>query len=573
MSFAIDIGQLLYTYPNQLQPALSIENWQVEAGEWVYIQGKNGSGKSTFLKILSGALPRFYGGEVVGTVSFFGHSLIGIDPIEHTRLVGYVHQQPEAQSVYQHVAQEVAFTMENLGFHPSQMHWRVTEVLEMMGILHLRDKPLAELSGGMRQRVALAAAIAHHPKILLLDEPTSQVDPAAAQSILQMIHQFQLEWGMTVVMTEHQSQSIYPYAGQVVILEQGSMVWRGAACEAVAWWRQHNPIFLPITAQYPLCSETSPLEAPLSVQDMRQKLLHGMRQKTAGDSAKISSEDKQIDKRCIDFSKQGTAKVDPVQGLVELQNVNAYYPLAEKLVLQELSLSLKEQSKICLIGPNGSGKSSILRLLAGMLFVHSGKAKGSLLATHMRKGKRMVLKDIAYLPQNPAQWLFEESVEEEFRRVFRRFNQPLTEERLVQMLKQVHLLAERHRSPQDLSGGEQLRLSISLTLLLKPRLLLLDEPTRGLDAETRIWLLDELTRWDGTVCMATHDLELVAEWADEVVFIDSGQAVVVDNPRRWMSQAMLYAPVLARAFRGVDDEVFTWKDAGLRGWTLCKSPC
>lgn len=460
----IDFHNLTYTYPGRAAPALRDVTVQIAAGEFVLVTGASGAGKSTWLRCLNGLAPHFSGGTIRGRVRVAGLDPIADGPARLSRVVGFVFQNPEAQGVLDRVEADVAFGLENAAVPTAVMRQRVAEVLELLGLTALGRRPLHSLSGGERQLTALAGALALDPAVLALDEPTGQLDPAAAERFLDTIARLNRERGLTVVMTEHRLARVWPYAHRVLHFADGRLAADG-----------------PPT---PLPSPPTALRAS----------------STAG----------------------------PVK--LQATDLHFAYPAASGAqrapVLDGASLTLHGGEMVALVGRNGAGKTTLLNCLIGLLRPSAGAVSinGRPLA-----GRRVadIGREVAYLPQNPDDLLFAETVREELAVTLRNHGltagdvSPSAEE----WLRRLGLREVADAYPRDLSVGQRQRAALAALLVAGPGIILLDEPTRGLDGEAKrqfAALLRERRAEGKAILLATHDDELIALTADRICRLENG---------------------------------------------------
>jgi energy-coupling factor transporter ATP-binding protein EcfA2 len=554
--YKVHLNQVTYTYPEAQQHALSDVQFQVTSGQWILLQGPTGCGKSTLLKCISGACPSFYGGTIQGAVSIDGKQVHALSQRDRVSLVGVVSQDPEAQSVYGTVEHEVAFAMENLGIPARDMKWRVAEVLDVVGMSAFHDALTHTLSGGQRQRVALASALVHQPEILLLDEPTSQLDPVAAEEWFDILCRLNEEFGLTIIMSEHRLDRAYSFVDTVAYMEGGHILQTGAPREMASWLLHHEPSAVPTLAR--LCP-THPLQPVLSVREARQALAE------VGNPGDQTRTDQPNDAP----PQQGTGSVRDSE-LLSLHGVDCAYEGTGVLALNDCSLSIPAHQVTAVIGANGAGKSTLLRVLAGLQPILRGKFSGVLLGGHRRKRDLLQLIDnaIGYLPQNPNDYLSQPSVTEEIGYGLRLRGGSLSDvaDRVEALLHEFSLTHLKERNPRDLSGGEKLRVALAGALAHRPQLLLLDEPTRGFDTLHRKQLGQRLQTTGMTTVVATHDMEFVAEFSHHVLFFHKGQVVLSGSPREVFRQALYFSPPIARALRQHDPGVICLADAISAGW-------
>lgn len=482
----IEIEDLTYTYPNQTQPVLRDVNWRVMAGAFVLIAGPSGAGKSTLLRCLNGLVPHFSGGQIAGKVLVNGLDVWAVGPVVMSQQVGFVLQNPEAQAVLDRVEPEIAFGLENAAVSPHLMHQRVKQVMDLLEITHLRARPIHTLSGGERQRVAIASALVLQPNILVLDEPTSQLDPQSAAEVLQAIIRLNKEQGLTIILAEHRLERVLPFADRLVVVEGGEVTLDVAVTEA----------------------QRKEIEARGS---------RGENQKTKGERQALKAE------RAGEPSREEKDKKE----ILLVKGVQFAY--GGELVLRDVSLTVAAGEAVALMGPNGAGKSTLLKSVVGLLKAQKGETLVNGRSTHNRTVAD-ICREVAYLPQNPDDLLFADSVAEELAITLKNHGN-LSGGGRVKMGK---LLAELGLSefsatyPRDLSVGQRQRVALGAVMVTQPPLLLLDEPTRGLDSAAKENLIAIWRRWlerGVGLLLVTHDVELVARTANRIIVLDKGEVI------------------------------------------------
>ncbi|WP_051663322.1 ABC transporter ATP-binding protein [Alicyclobacillus macrosporangiidus] len=591
----VQVEGLSYTYPGAQAPALQDVSLTVPPGTWLLLHGDTGSGKSTLLKCLSGACPAFYGGTMAGRVRIGGLSPQEMSAADRVQRIGVVYQDPEAQQVHATVAREVAFTLENLGVPPQEMGWRVAEALAMVGLSDRAGDPVASLSGGLRQRVALAAALVHQPGVLLLDEPASQIDPVAAEELWDVLRRLRDDFGLTLVMSEHRVDRLYGWVDQVAVLSQGRLVQLGPPREVAAWLREVHPANAPVLARLWPASEVP----ALTVREVRQRIRQGLRadggeglrapsgegpQCRGGEGVAADGADDDFGRRRRPPAGEAEASAGrDTEGdiAIGVERAVLLYPPSDVRALDECTAGLVRGRVTALIGPNGAGKSTLLRVWAGLQPLAGGRLTGALrgadppgrragsrFRTGAAKAESAPPSRVAFLPQNPNDLLSQETVEEELGLSLRLqgAGEARTREVVAEVARAFGIDPLLPRHPRDLSGGERMRVALAALAVAEPELLLLDEPTRGLDPAQKQALGRWLRASGRTVAVATHDLEFVAEFADRVLFVDQGQVVLSGTPGEVFGQALWFAPVLARALRGVAPGILCLADAVAAGW-------
>jgi energy-coupling factor transporter ATP-binding protein EcfA2 len=536
----VELQSVNYLYPDQTVKALVEITLEIPPGSYVLIQGPTGCGKSTLLKCISGAVPEFYGGVYSGHVSLDGRRIDTLTAAERVAQIGFVAQDPEAQAVYSTVSHEVAFTLENIGVMADDMRWRVAEALEMVGMSGFEMARIQDLSGGQRQRVALASALVHQPRILVLDEPTSQLDPVSAEELFDILARLNSEFGQTIIISEHRVDRVYQDVHEVIHMENGRIVERRDPRKMAEILRKSRPAFIPSVAR-------------ILPEDLPNLSVHEL----SGALARRTRETPTANRLVQSDSEPVTADA------VALQKVSTRYSHGQPWVLDECSLRVPDARVTAVIGSNGAGKSTLLRVLAGLQKIQSGK---------IRFNQTLGAEDgqaFAYLPQNPNDLLSQETVRKELVYGMELRGVPERErQRRVDSVAQAFALSDLlERHPRDLSGGEKLRVAVSALLTTGQSGLLLDEPTRGLDAEQKRRLGKWLLSLQRTTLLATHDLDFAATYASRIVFLHRGKVVLSGTPRQVFSKALSFAPPIARAFRHHDPNIVCLKDAERAGWS------
>lgn len=499
-----DVG---FAYP-QSQPVLQHVDLDIEAAEIMLVIGASGSGKSTLLRCVNGLVPHATGGRFAGEVVVAGRSTRTHPPRALADVVGFVHQDPEAQFVIDQVEGDIAFALENLGVDPAAMRRRVEEVLDALGIAHLRDRSPATLSGGERQRAAIAGALAAGPGVLVLDEPTSQLDPQGADDVLAAVARLNADLGTTVVLAEHRLERAAPLADRAVLVsaDSGGVQSPRPVADAVATYDGAPAV----TRLGRLLGWDPP---PLTVRDAHRFVLSGSQ---APRGPEIRTE-------------------RPSRGDTVVRARGVGVDLGRRRVLRDVTLDIAEGEVVALFGRNGAGKTTLLRALAGLVDVAAGDVD-------FADGRRA-----AYVPQDPNALLLGPTARDDVETTRRllRLSDPHAVERWLDAVG-LTLLAGRH--PRDLSAGERQRLAIAAVGVGEPDVLLLDEPTRGMDAVAKAALermLRERAIGGAATVLATHDVELAARVATRAVVLGDGE-VVADGPARDVLSGSLFAPQVLR---------------------------
>ncbi|WP_055589219.1 ABC transporter ATP-binding protein [Peterkaempfera griseoplana] len=500
----ITFEQVTVTYPDAAGPALAGLDLHIPEGELCLLVGPSGSGKSTLLGAVSGLVPHFTGGTLAGRVTVAGRDTRTHRPRDLADVVGSVGQDPLSHFVTDTVEDELAYGMESLGTPPEVMRRRVEETLDLLGLAELRDRPIAALSGGQQQRVAIGSVLTVNPRLLVLDEPTSALDPAAAEEVLAVLQRLVHDLGTTVLLAEHRLERVVQYADRVVLLPgAGLPPVVGEPAEVMA----ASPVFPPVVG-LGRAAGWSPL--PLSIRDARRRAAP-LRARLGGAVP--------VQRTAADASGEPAAEV---RGLAVRRG-----PVA---ALRGVDLTLHRGSVTALMGRNGAGKSTLLGSLVGLHSPSAGSVRVAGLVPHRTRPAQLVRR-VGLVPQDPRDLLYRETVAAECSSADEDCGAaPGTCRALVERL--LPGLADGSH-PRDLSEGQRLTLALAVVLTARPPLVLLDEPTRGLDYAAKgrlVEIVRELTA-DGSraVLLATHDVELAAELADRTVILAEGE-VVADGP-------------------------------------------
>ena len=481
---------LTYTYAGAAEPALHDVDLRVEPGEFVVLAGLSASGKSTLLRAASGLVPHFHGGTFAGRVLTGGLDTREHGPADLAAVAGTLFQDPETQAVLGTVRAELAFPLENRGHGPAAVARGVEEAALALGIDALLDRPTHELSGGELQRVALGAALAGRPEVVLLDEPTSQLDPVAGDELIWLLRRLNEEWGTAVLMAEHRLERCLPAADRIVAMEGGRIVFNGAPAEFLDWALEHDRALATPAASLFGAAGLRPL--PVSVKQARDALADAALMPPPSDQREAPDPPRRWRRR---DSRPAPA----------LRASGLWYEVADgPAVLRGIDLELRPGERVALMGRNGAGKSTFLRLAKDLIAPTRGRIEGE--------------GEIALLMQNPGDYLVHEHV---------------GDEASANGLEAAGLTARVQAHPRDLSGGERQRLALEVVLDgIEPAVVCLDEPTRGMDRAHKDRLaarLEVLAAGGAAVVVATHDTEFAARFAQRVVLMGQG-VVIADAP-------------------------------------------
>jgi energy-coupling factor transporter ATP-binding protein EcfA2 len=526
----ITISNLWFTYPGTDQPVLKGINVQIPDGEFCLVMGSSGSGKSTLLRCLNGLVPHFSGGQLAGQISVNGVDPVSVSPSEMSQMVGFVFQDPEAQFVVDRVEDEIAFSLENMAFPRDEMEARVGEVLELLELANLRTRRLETLSGGEIQRTAIAAAVCLKPSILVLDEPTSQLDPQGAEEVLQALVKLKQHLGLTIVLAEHRLERVLPHVGEIIYLSEKYPAGLIGNPDKVLREVELNPPLVSLAKQF----GWDPI--PLTIEAARKYAQHSLKNHKIHPA---SASHKRVD-------RQGATRPP----YIEASAVKVNYGQIQ--AVRGVDINLYPGEITVMMGPNGAGKSSFLRALVGLNHLEGGTI---LVDGRNNDGRSVaeICQQVGYLPQNPNALLFADTVLEELLITLHNHGlDPAGNNYQPRMLlKRLGLEDKADRYPRDLSTGERQRVALGAILVTHPGALLLDEPTRGLDYAAKLTLLNLLRTWrdEGmTILMVTHDVELAVQAADRVILMEKGLISADGKPWEVLTQSPAFAPQVLKIF-------------------------
>lgn len=507
-------------YDGAEQPVLSDVSLHIAEGELVLVVGRTGSGKTTLLRAINGLVPHFTGGTLTGRVIVAGHDTSKYPPRELAEVVGIVAQDPMSAFVTDTVEDELAYGMECLGLAADVMRRRVEETLDLLGLAEIRDRPLLSLSAGQQQRVAIGAALTTHPAVLVLDEPTSALDPGAAEEVLAALQRLVHDLGITVVLAEHRLERVVQYADRIVVVPgPGEQVISGTPAEIM----RSAPIAPPVVELGRLAG-WDPL--PLTVRDAR-RAAGPLRDLLIGRVPPLRA--------VPDEGAEQVATMSEV--VVSYGGVDA---------LRRVSLTVSRGEVIALMGRNGAGKSTLLGSLVGLRKPRLGLVRVSGADPATLKGPELI-KVIGLVPQDPGDLLEATSVSAECRASDRDARVDAGTTRALLALLAPEVTDSTH--PRDLSEGQRLLLALAVVLAARPPLILLDEPTRGLDYPTKARLgqvIADLAEAGHAVVLATHDVELAADVTSRVIVLADGE-IVADGPTNEIVIASpMFAPQVAK---------------------------
>ena len=528
----LKVENLSFRYPTADSHILKNVSFSIEAGDFAALIGATGSGKSTLMRMLKRELAPL--GERSGSISAFGMPMEALSDRDSACRIGYVMQRPEQQLVTDKVWHELAFALENMALPQSAIRRRVAEMASYFGISGWFDKSVSELSGGQKQLLNLAAVMVTQPDILLLDEPTSQLDPIAANDFLNTVKKLNQDMGLTVLLIEHRLEEALPMADRVLVLENGSLILDEAPSAACEHLRSHPVLLDAMPGAVRLFHELDGGgSCPITVREGRRFVRDNYPNRI----------------RSLDRKEQ----LRPDEPALEFKDVYFRYGREYPDVLRGLNLDVRQGEIFCFLGANGSGKSTLMKLSAGLRRAYSGSVRVFGQKIEKYKGQTLYRSCVSMLPQDAQTVFLKMTVREELSEV---------KADLASLPYSLDHLLDRH--PYDLSGGEQQLVALAKVLASKPRLLLLDEPTKGIDAHAQKAVREILLRLkkEGvTILIVTHDVEFAASCADRCALFFRGEIVSQDEPRHFFDENSFYTTSANRICRGWYDGAATVGDA------------
>lgn len=532
-----EIKHFTFTYPNQAAPALSDVCLTIRKGEFVTLCGKSGCGKTTLLRHLKTVLAPY--GAKEGEILFEGAPLSDVSDAAQSEKIGFVMQNPDNQIVTDKVWHELAFGLESMGLSTPEIRTRVSEMASFFGIQTWFHKKVTELSGGQKQLLNLASIMVMQPSVLILDEPTSQLDPIAAADFLGTIHKINRELGTTVILTEHRLEEAFPLSDRAVVMADGRVIADGTPGEVGAKLKEmKNDMFLALpTPMRVYAGVDNPFDCPVTVREGRE-WLEKMADIQKPDAAKIPCDGKELQ----------TAP------MLELREVWFRYEKDAPDVVKGLSVSIHEGELFALVGGNGTGKTTSLSLMSGLLKPYRGEVLLGGRPLEKISGEERFHGLLGVLPQNPQALFVKKTVELDLYEMLRerKLSKEEKDARVAQVVQLCELEPLLGMHPYDLSGGEQQRAALAKVLLLRPRILLLDEPTKGLDGyfkEKLAAILKSLQAAGTTIVMVSHDIEFCAKYADRCAMFFDGSITSCAAPRAFFCGKSFYTTAANRMAR------------------------
>ena len=543
------VKDLSFSYPHTDREALIHVNLEIEQGQYICLCGRSGSGKTTLMRHMKTVLTPF--GKRTGGVYFEGEELSGVDQRRQSSKIGYVMQDPDSQIVTDKVWHELAFGLESLGCDQRTMRLRVAEMASYFGIQSWFHKNVSELSGGQKQLLNLASIMAMQPEVLILDEPTSQLDPIAAADFLNTVKKINQELGTTIILSEHRLEDVFPASDRVVVMEHGRVIADESPYtvgERLRLLGSDMLASLPASVRIHQALE-SKLECPLTVREGRRWLSEEMADTPITVTA-LPEED---------------AYLEPDEPAVELKELWFRYERDLPDVLRGVDLKIAPGTLHALVGGNGTGKSTTLKAVAGIVKPYRGKVYIHGKKLEQYRSSELFQGCLAMLPQDPKSLFVKKTVEEDLMEMLNASGKSAEERkaRVAEIAELCEVTALLRTHPYDLSGGEQQRAALAKVLLCEPKILLLDEPTKGIDnyfKEKLAALLGRLKERGVTILMVSHDVEFCARYADEVSMFFDGSVITTNTPNSFFARNSFYTTAANRMSRHLFANAVTNED-------------
>lgn len=548
------IENLNFTYPEANHKTLKNINLNIKSGEFITLCGLSGCGKTTLLRHLKSALTPF--GHRSGNILYLGKSLKDIDKRTQSSEIGYVLQNPDNQIVTDKVWHELAFGLESLGYDNKTIRLRVAEMASFFNIQNWFLKNVSELSGGQKQLLNLAAIMAMQPKVIILDEPTSQLDPIAAVDFLETIKKINNELGTTIILSEHRLEEVVPMSDRVIVLDEGEIIADGSPLNiGYVLKKLNHPMFKAMPSSikiyedlFDIYKNSKNIACPLNVKDGREYL------NEIFSDVEITS-----NKIEVEYNENNN------EVCLQLKDIWFRYERDSEDVVKDLSLEVREGEFFAIVGGNGTGKTTSLNIMAGNKIPYRGKViyRGKPLKKF--KSKDLYRKNIGVLPQDPQLLFVKSSVEEDLYEMLSdlkidKIDKTKRVKEIANLMEITHLL---RKHPYDLSGGEQQRAALAKVMLLEPKLIFLDEPTKALDSDFKERLshiLEKMTSKGIAIVCVSHDIEFCAKYADRCSLFFNGSIVTTDRPNNFFSNNNFYTTAANRMSRHIFKNAVTSED-------------
>ncbi len=535
-----ELQNITFTYPDAEKPALCDISLDIDAGEFIVLCGASGCGKSTLLRQLKPCLAPH--GKLSGSIRYNGIPISSAE-LDQTE-IGFVMQDPEKQIVTDKVWHELAFGLENMGLDNESIRLRVAEMSSFFGINSWFHKKTSELSGGQKQLLSLASVMAMHPKVIILDEPTAQLDPIAADEFINTVKKLNHELGITIILSEHRLETLFPICDRLIVMDKGNILSDCSPKDSVKRLGRDKLGFMPASVRIyaSLCGDLNE-NVPLTVRDGRKFI------------SKLVTK-----KAVLPMIKAKHSEKEP---LLSMKNVWFKYEKNEPDILKGFDLYAYPGEILCFFGGNGAGKSTALAVACGLKKPYRGQVRFMGKDIAKTNSRELYNKGISALMQDPQCLFVEQTVAEDLAMMLSGLKKDEVNSKAWEVAELMDIAHLMRSHPYDLSGGEQQRAAIAKVLLTEPKLMLLDEPTKGMDAEFKdhfAKILKKLTQKGIGIVLISHDLEFCAKHGDYCAMCFDGRLVSYGTPQELFSGNTFYTTMANRISRDYIDNAITAED-------------
>lgn len=519
----VNIRNVTFNYPECEESAVKNINLKINEGEFLLIVGPSGCGKSTLIRLINGLVPNYHGGTISGEVYLGKDNIENLEQLQIIRKIGMVYQHPEKQIILQDVEREIAFGLENLNRDINSMKRNVAEVMSLLDLKKIKHKQTGEISGGEKQKIAIASVLSMDPDVIIFDEPISQLDPISADEVLNSIKKLNTELGKTIVLVEQRIDKCFSMADRVVYMENGEIVGEGTPYNIPK--NINKKCYMPSLTY--LFKQANISNIPVDLKEAR----------------------KVISKSNLNIKEKECEELEHKDIVLEAKKIQFSYEKGKE-TLKDISFTLKKGEVLSVMGENGAGKSTLFKILTGLIDEYRGNVLIS--GKNIRDMKiEDIIKSIGYLSQNPNDYFGRETVFQEVAYTLRNIGE-YSEESIMKVLELLNIVHLKDKNPRDLSGGEKQRVAIACTMVTEPDILILDEPTRGMDSIAKDNLgriIRELANRGKSIVLITHDTNFAGDYAHKAMLLFAGEVIAMGNAEDILCDSIYYSPQVSRLFK------------------------